>query len=206
MRYFIAATTAITVHSSPNTALAQDRGMPLKGRYGASITQSCVLTPRGQPPAPGFDPATRALLQNGEAITAFVSGIFTFDQSGGVKMTDGFVSDIFLDQKNVGQTPIASKIPLTCAGAYSISDSTYRMALDCRAQAQNVTITLGTLDLEGFVGPGARALTLGSGTGNILTENVLANGVPVAQRQRVCLFQGSLVKLRDGQNDRAVQQ
>src|ERR1044071_7047505 len=170
----------------------------LRGRYGLSVSQSCMETPRGRPPATGFDPNTRALLQPAEVVNAVLKGVITFDREFHVTVGDALLSDLFLDKKNIGDVPISSNTPLACTGGYSRKGESLSFTLDCLAQLpNNLRVAIGTFQLEGFIGLGDRSITISSINGNILKESVSIGGVTVAQRERVCLMQGGLNKLRN---------
>jgi hypothetical protein len=170
----------------------------LTGRYGLSAFQSCMQTPRGQPPATGFDPNTGALLQPGEVLSAVLNGVISFDAQGNVSVTNALLSDLFHDKTNIGDIPFSAKTPVSCSGHYLREDESLSFTMDCVAQVPPaLTISIGPFQIEGFVGINERSITISSIEANILKEKVSVGGNIVAQRDRVCLLQGALNKLQE---------
>ena len=167
------------------------------GTYGFSLSEFCVETPRQPPPAQGFDPESRALSREADAVIAVLMGVMRFDLYGNVFVQDATISDLFIDATGVGDVPIASGTPLSCEGTYTIERSKrIELVLDCAAELPNgVGVTIGPFQLEGFLGRFGLSIPISSIAGNIQTETVSVGGVAVAERERVCLLRGTLAKL-----------
>ena len=206
LRLGLLASMAMVLAGSVTLARTQEpdknKADTLNGRYGVSMYQSCIQTPRGQPPATGFDPTTGALVQKGEILGAVLKGTLLFDRQGNVSVPDALLSDLFFDKTNVGDVPISAKTPVSCQGSYSRADESLNLTLDCVAQLPpNLTVTIGTFKIEGLVGTQGRAITISSVEGNVLKESVAVGGHTVAERERVCLLQGALNKLPAEDNE-----
>jgi len=194
----VLAVVAILMSAGFAWGQGEDQAVTLTGRYGLSMIESCIETPRGVPPATGFDPNTRALLQPGEALNAVLKGVVSFGPQASVTIAEGLLSDLFLNQTSVGNVPITSRTPVSCTGQYLRAGEDLNFTLDCAAQLPgNLTVTIGTYQIEGLVGAGRRSIIISSLAGNILTEGFSIGGVTVAQRQQVCLLHGALAKLPD---------
>jgi hypothetical protein len=192
------AAAAIVGAGAFAVGLGQDCAEWLSGRYGMSMSLSFIATPRGHPPVLGFDPATRTLLQNGETLLAVLKGVFSFTRQGDVTIENGLLTDLFPNQTNAGDVPISSNTPVSCSGKYSLNGDALAFNLDCTSSLPNdLTVTIGTFQVDGLVGIDKRTITISSTAGNILTENISTAGTVVAQRQRVCILQGTLAKLAD---------
>ena len=180
------------------TTSAGERGSNApRHEYGFSMTEFCVETPRGQPPAHGFNPDTRELLEDADAVTAVITGVMQFTNNGDVAINDATISDLFVDQTDVGDVPIASGTPVSCEGTYSMNPGKLvELALNCTAELpNNVSVVIGPFKLRGFLGRLGLTIPISSTAGNIQTETVYVGSTVVAERERVCLIQGTLAKL-----------
>lgn len=169
----------------------------LYGSYGFTLSEFCVETPRQPAPAEGFDPDTRTLLQDAEAVNAVLTGIMRFDRDDNVFIEDASISDLFIDLTNAGDVPIATGTPVSCEGTFAV-DRRARLAvsLTCAAELpNNIDVTIEPFELDGFVGRFGGTVPISSTVGNIQTETIRVGGQVVAERERVCLLRGTLAKL-----------
>ncbi len=184
-------------HADENAEDVDTRSRTLRGAYGLGLTEYCVETPRVPPPAEGYDNETRELLSDANAVVAVVSGTMHFERDGNVTLENATLSDLGLDQTEIGDVPIITGAGLTCEGMHSFAGRTrhLEMELDCTAQFGNVEVTVGPLRFVGFVGRPTHNIILSSVAGNVHTEAIAVDGVPVLERERICLFNGSLARL-----------
>ena len=172
-------------------------GPRLHGSYGFTLSEFCVESPRQAPPVQAFDPDTRELLQDADAVTAVLNGIMRFHQRGQVFIEDTTISDLFIDTTQAGDVPIAIGTAVSCEGTYVVDwDRRVEITVDCSAELPNdVSVVIGPFELKGFVGRYGLTIPLSSNVGNIQTETVSVGGIVVGQRERVCLLRGTLAKL-----------
>jgi hypothetical protein len=170
---------------------------PLYGDYGFTTSKSCVRTPNQSPPATGFDPITRQLLLDGEAVNGVGSGIMRFARNGTVTMS-GVITEVSQSQLSPGKIPIAPRIEFSCDGAYALHPGdkvTGAFSCNIKNRAPGVTVTLAPLSFEGFIGAGRDAINLSFLGDEIQTVTVSVGGNPIQQRHRMCAQSVSLVKL-----------
>ncbi len=173
----------------------------LQGDYGLTAQQSCVRTPFQLPGAAGFDRTTGQLLTTATVADAAGSGIMHFDRDGTV---DVEVLGIELETNKVqpGDVPVSSGIQYACKGTYTVtSDSRISVsfpACNVSPPRPGLTVTVGPLELQGFVGRGREGMVLSAVKGNVETVSIAAGGNVVSQRERICVGSYSLEKIGGG--------
>jgi hypothetical protein len=194
---FIASLLAL---AAPCALAQQGDSLPgfLRGEYGFTTTQNCVRTPFMPPSAAGFDPATRKLLVAGEVAQAAGSGVMEFDREGIVTVTAGG-TEVVESQLAPGQTPVIPGTEYTCIGSYVVyPDSQVTVSLPSCVVKNNtpgVTVTVGPLELEGYVGKGRNTIHLSLLAASIQTVAVTAGGNVLQKRERICTQSLSLTRL-----------
>lgn len=175
----------------------------LSGDYGFTTLQSCVRTPFQTPPAAGFDPETRQLLVDGEAAQAIGSGVMHFGENGKVSASV-LGTELSVDQTAAGQTPAAAGIEYNCSGSYMLQSGNRVSVIfpSCTVNTGNpkVKVTVGPLQIQGYVGIGQRSINLSLVNGSLQTVSVAdTSGNLLQQRQRICIQSFALDKVA---NDR----
>ena len=171
----------------------------LVGDYGMTTSQSCVRTPFVPPSTQGFDDATKALFLDGESVSAIGSGIMRFKRDGTVKITDGRFTEILNDKINPGDVPVSALTEFSCAGNYlRLPDRKINVDLECtvKSPGPGVVVTIKPLNFEGYVGRARQTLQLSLIDGAIQTVAVSVNGQVVQQRERICVQDASLSRIR----------
>jgi len=195
---------AVTIASFwASTAIAGDgyQKQTLQGKFGLTLSQSCMLTPFSAPPAVGFDSETGALVAPGEYVTAVSSGEAYFSRSGKVSIKSGVLSEIFPASINVGDLPVNPGNIYTCDGVYELnSEGSMKANLKCSIDVPQpgVKVTVSPFELEGFVSRWGQSIKLVSTSGNIQTVEVSVQDQLAQQRQRICLQDVSMLRLRHG--------
>lgn len=192
-------TGAALVLGVPPDALAGDRVAELlRGDYGFTTQQNCVRTPFLPPAVSGFDPSTLELLVDGEVAEAVGSGVMHFSRNGSVTVAAGG-TEVLENQISTGQTPVVPRTDYTCSGTYAVApNSQVRVTFPlCVVKTNNpgVTVTVGPLEFEGYVGTKRRAINLSMLDGNIQTVAIAVGGNVVQQRERICIQNLTLDKL-----------
>lgn len=191
------------------------RGLSKKiiGVYGMTFTQTCVLAPFQAPPAQGFDPDTKSLMTDAEIVSAVSSGVVRFHRDGRMTIEDGLLTEIFNARVSSGDTPVVTGSKYTCDGSYEVNAKGHLSAeLVCRviAPQPGVEVTIQPFRLEGFVSKTAEHITLNAIDGNIQLVSVAVQGQVVQERERICLQNLSLARLRGklhhGDGDRGGEQ
>ena len=161
----------------------------LIGEYGVVINQTCVRTPYQEPPAQGFDPETKALLAEGEPLTALGKGRLRFHPNGTLELLEGVQTEApFLDTA-VGKTPIVPPVYFSCTGEYELSGRHVSLSMNYNIDSGDpaLTITLGPQGFEGDISVDRRTISLTNITGGIQTITISVNEFyPVQERQRIC--------------------
>ncbi len=171
----------------------------LVGDYGMTSSQSCVRTPFVPPSTQGFDETTKALFLDGESVSATGSGMMRFDRDGTVKVTDGRFTEILNDKINPGDVPVSALTEFSCAGNYvRLPDRKINVDLECTVKppGPGVVVTIKPLNFEGFVGRARQTLQLSLIDGAIQTVAVSVGGQVVQQRERICVQDASLSRIR----------
>jgi hypothetical protein len=170
-------------------ASAEDPYHSLRGEYGFTTVQNCVRTPFLALTAHGFDPATRQLLVNGEVAGAAGSGVMNFARDGTVTVAAGG-TEVVESQTAAGQTPVVPGTEYTCTGTYTVGagDSVSLAFPSCTIKTPNpaLTVTVGPLEFEGYIGKNRRSIGLASLKANVQTVAVAAGGNVVQKRERIC--------------------
>ena len=168
----------------------------LSGDYRLMTTQTCVRTPFQFPPAAGFDPVTHQLLTAGESLTAVGAGLVRFAEDGSVRILDGIQTEVSVDRISAGQTPVTPPAEFTCSGNYGVQQEKISIALSCdvKSPQPGVSVTLGPLNFNGFMGYQRQSIALTNIAGDIQTVSVAVSGNVVQQRQRICSEQALLIK------------
>lgn len=171
----------------------------LVGDYGMTSSQSCVRTPFVEPSTPGFDDATKALLLGGESVSAMGSGMMRFNRDGTVSITDGRFTEILNDKINPGDVPVNGVTEFSCEGDYlRLPDRKINIALECTVESRGpgVVVTIKPLNFEGYVGRAKQTLQLSLIDGAVQTVAVSVGGQVVQQRERICVQNASLSRIR----------
>jgi hypothetical protein len=192
-------TGAALAVTAPYALAAQDEDSDfLRGEYGFTTTQNCVRTAFLPPAALGFDPNTLQLLVSGEVAQAAGSGVMEFSKQGTVTVTAGG-TEVVESQLAIGQAPVIPGTEYTCTGNYVMyPDSQVTLSFPSCVVKNNmpgVTVTVGPLELEGYVGKNKNAISLSSLAANIQTVAVFAAGTLLQKRERICTQSLSLNKL-----------
>jgi hypothetical protein len=175
-----------------------DHATYLRGEYGFTTLQNCVRTPFLPPTVAGFEPSTGKLLVNGEVAEAIGSGIMRFAKDGTVSVT-ARGTEVQENQISAGQIPVVPGTEYTCSGTYDLtSDNQLAVTLPAcvvKSSSPSVTITVGPLEFEGYVGRNRGAGNLSMLKANIQTVAVSVAGNVVQKRERICIQSLSLNKL-----------
>ncbi|MGH8760648.1 MAG: hypothetical protein ACREVW_14240 [Burkholderiales bacterium] len=193
-------TAAALVVGLPPHAQAGDRvAEPLRGEYGFTTQQNCVRTPFLPPGVSGFDPSTLQLLVDGEVAEAVGSGVMHFRKNGSVTVAAGG-TDVLENQISTGQMPVVPGTEYTCSGTYAVAPNKQQVTVTfplcvVKTNSPGVTVTVGPLEFEGYVGTKRRAINLSMLNGNIQTVTIAVGGSVVEQRERICTQTLTLDKL-----------
>lgn len=167
----------------------------LKGQYGFTIYRSCISTPGTD----GFDKETGSLLMTAENLAFVDSGIFYFDGKGNIKTLETKIIQMFIDQLNVGDTPVTPNLVTSCQGTYDVkaNKSQYSFEIDCEADlGNNLTLNISTFKSEGYIGFKRKMLTTNEISGNIQTFKISQGEHVIQENERICTTSGTLIKLR----------
>jgi hypothetical protein len=168
---------------------SQQGPQQINGEYRVVINQTCVRTPFQPPPANGFDPATKQLLQEGESITALGKGLLRLDNNGSAELTEGSQTEVSFPSLAPGKTPVTPPADFTCSGTYTLDSGKMVLTLpscNVRVPEPNITVTVGPQHFEGHVGQNRKTISLTNMAGELQSITVSAFGNPVQQRQRIC--------------------
>ena len=196
----IALMTIATLVLGVPYALARDDESAefLSGEYGFTTLQNCVRTPFLPAAVSGFDPNTHQLLVNGEVAEAVGSGVMQFAKDGTVTVTAGG-TEVQENQISAGQTPVVPGTEYTCSGTYAVEPTNEVTVTlpSCvvKTNSPGVTVTVGPLEFEGYVGKDRRSINLSLLKANIQTVAVSVAGNVVQKRERICIQSLSLDKL-----------
>ena len=182
----IALGTFITSsHANEYPRFAKDK---LYGTYHVVITETCVRTPYEVPPANGFDPETRMLLVEGEAVSAIGKAQAHFYPDGTVQLEKGKQTETSPASILPGDTPIVPASIFTGDGTYTLKGKNVTLDLMCSVDhpAPNIEIILGPLTFEGKISRNRKTISLTNLDRVIQTVTVELDGNPIQQRQRVC--------------------
>jgi len=178
-----------------------DSARHLQGDYGLNAQYSCVRTPFQPPSAHGFDRVTGQLLSGASVAHAAGAGVMSFSKDGTVSVD---LTGIELDASKVqpGDVPVSPGIQYGCTGTYSFT-SDGRISLSfpsCNVTPPRpgLTVTVGPLELTGFVGHEKDAMVLSEVKGNVETVAVSAGATVLSQRERICTGTFSLDKIGNG--------
>lgn len=174
----------------------------LHGDYGLTAQYSCVRTPFQSPPAGGFDPVTGRLLIAADVANAVGSGVMQFSKDGTVGV-DVVGIELETNKLQPGDIPVSSGIKYGCKGTYSFT-ADGRIAVSfpsCNVSPPRpgITITVGALELAGFVGRGRNAMVLSAVKGNVETVAVAVGGTVVNKRERICVASFALERIGGGE-------
>jgi hypothetical protein len=165
------------------------------GHYGFTTDQTCVRTLPQPPGTVSIDPDTRMLLVDGEIIDMSGSGIMTFSRDGGFTLR-GVAAEFQKATLSAGDVPIRDGFLPVCSGTY-VTDENNKLSVefDCTIDVPSLgaTIQAGPVLAEGYVGRGARSITLNL-LQNVQTLTVSMPG-GIAEFQRVCLQRFALQRV-----------
>jgi hypothetical protein len=158
--------------------------------------QNCVRTPFSQPSTPGIDPSTRKLLVDAEPAVAVGSGLMHFFKGGRVS-TSILGAELTQARLVAGQAPLSTGINYQCDGTYkALPDHGISVTFpSCTVNTgnPNTVVTVGPLELRGFLSSGSKAMNLTMVDGGIQTVAVSdAYGHVLQARQRLCVQTMSL--------------
>jgi len=188
---------ALAVGSPAQAGGAKDR---LHGAYGMTLSQTCVFPPLAPPPNPGFDPATGALLQPAEIVSATSTGIMRFADDGVVTLEQGVLSEIFQPRVQPGQVPVGARNAYRCAGPYTFADQrelSIDLTCDVLVPRPGVAIRITPFQLSGYVSRSRESINLAALEGNVQLLELSVDGQVVQTRERVCLQHLTLDRIRD---------
>jgi hypothetical protein len=160
----------------------------LKGDYRVVINQTCIRTPFTPPPANGFDPNTKQLLVDGEALTALGHGLFRFEDDGTFQLLEGIQTEVSMSQIASGRTPVTPPAEFTCTGNYTLQSRKMTMTLSCDVKVTDpgLKVTVGPQQFEGYVDRDNKTINLMNLAGGLQAVTVSVFGNTVQQRQRIC--------------------
>jgi hypothetical protein len=169
----------------------------LLGDFGFTTKESCVRTPFQAPAAPGIDPATGQLLVAADVSDAVGSGVMHFWLDGTVSV-NVVGAELQTSQVAVGDIPVSTNVTYACDGTYTLqSGGQIAVSLpSCKVSSKpGLTVTVGPINLEGFVARDRATMNLSDIKGSIETVAVSAGGTEVQQRQRICVAAYSLSRV-----------
>jgi hypothetical protein len=183
-RVFIAIVFATSLFAEEGSR----EGGSIGGDYRVVINHSCVRTPFVPPPANGFDPNTKQLLTEGEAVTALGTGLLRLEQDGSLQLLEGLQTEVSTSIIGAGKTPVTPPAEFACTGNYSVNGKKMTLTLACEVKTPDPTIkvVVGPQHFEGYIDRNGKTISLTNLAGAIQTISVSAFGNTVQQRQRIC--------------------
>lgn len=175
----------------------------LKGVYGMSFSQTCMLAPIQPPPSVGFDEQTKELLVDAEVVSAVSNGLVHFQKGGKLVIRDAQLTEIFNDKTLAGNKAVGSRNKYSCAGDYQFTGKSKISAqLSCSVHipVPGVAATIEPFLLEGYVSKSKEFVNLTALEGNVQKYQLSVGGQIVEERQRVCLQTLNMGKL-EGHDD-----
>jgi len=199
------AITGLTVNRSQAFVPVEDdsnwgqSSSRLQGDYGLTTNESCVRTPFQAPSVAGFDPATDQLLVAGDVADAVGSGVMHFLPDGTVSV-NVVGTELEINQVSAGDIPVSVGVTYACEGTYALqSGGQITVSFpSCKVSSKQpgVTVTVGPLDLGGFVARDRGTMNLSEVNGALETVAVAVGGSVVQQRQRICVASFGLSEIR----------
>lgn len=187
--FFFATALALTCTVSAHGQESSEQGpQQAQGEYRVVINQTCVRTAFQPPPATGFDPATKQLLSEGEAITALGTGRLQLGNDGSAQLTEGSQTEVSFASLAAGKTPVTPPAEFTCSGKYTLENGKMTLTLSCDVKVPDpgITVAVGPQNFVGQIDPDRKIINLTNISGEIQSITVSAFGNPVQQRQRIC--------------------
>jgi hypothetical protein len=175
----------------------------VRGDFGFTTKESCVRTPFQVPSAPGIDPATGQLLVAADVSDAVGTGVMHFSLDGKVSVSV-VGAELQTSQVAVGDIPVTPGVTYACDGTY-VLQSGGQIAVSipsCNVSSNKpgVTVTVGPINLEGFVARDRETMNLNEVKGSIEVVAVSAGGTVVQQRQRICVASYGLSRVHNSQS------
>ncbi|MRR34936.1 hypothetical protein EG829_09620 [bacterium] len=165
----------------------------IKGSYAFTASRTCVQTPY----APGFDPETKALVNEGKTVGYIESGTLTFSGTGIVSGKDITVATMEFAVPDP-LVPMENRFKSSCTGTYTVSpDRSYSAILACTAlRSDGVSLTISPAVYRGSVDLSQNMLTISETGGEIQTVRVALGDYPLQTLERICTSSGTLVRTR----------
>ena len=171
----------------------------LQGDYGLTTKESCVRTPFQAPTVPGFDASTNQLLVGADAADAVGSGVMHFSPDGTVSV-NVVGTELEINQLAAGDIPVSVGVTYECDGTYELQSGDQAAVTfpSCKVSSKRpgVTVTVGPLNLTGYIAEDRATMNLSEVNGTIETVAVSAGGSVVQQRQRICVASFGLSAIR----------
>jgi hypothetical protein len=164
----------------------------LRGNYAFTASRTCVQTPY----APGFNPATRQLLTDGETVGFIETGTLTFSGTGTVKGTDITVAIMEPGKTTAGSVPMQNGIKSSCTGTYTVNpDKSYTTNLACTAlRSDGIALAISPAAYRGASDSFQNTLTISETGGEIQTVQVTIGAYLLQTFERICTSSGALVR------------
>jgi hypothetical protein len=147
----------------------------------------------------GFDPATNQLLVAGDIADAVGSGVMHFLPDGTVSV-NVVGTELETNLVAAGDVPVSIGVTYACEGTYALqSGGQITVAFpSCKVSSRQpgVTVTVGPLELGGFIARDRATMNLSEVNGTLETVAVAVGGSVVQQRQRICIASFGLSEIR----------
>jgi len=188
----IGALSSLTAYADSN----KNKKNKLVGVWGFTTDQTCSRSTAQPPGTISIDPDTKEFHTDVHIVDMTGFGEIIFEPDGRFFLTAGGASEMDKHDLMPGAIPVTSGFIPICEGDWEMVDKNqYIVDWNCTIDVptQGIQIQAGPVLVDGFVSLKGKSSTMNLRQ-NIQTLTATVNGVPVGERQRICIQRFSLIK------------